>query len=118
MVRKISWKIAAFNLLETIIAMIIIVIVSAIAMLIFGRVVQVSLSAKRVRAAGIVHAAMLAAERKKPLNDSNYTYDDFTVFETFKANPNRTGTAILQISVTDPKGDTVFTARKTIINEK
>jgi type II secretory pathway pseudopilin PulG len=115
--KKIIYKVSAYNLLETVIAMVVIVAVSGMAMAIFLRVTQSSLSGKTLQAAALAENEMQQAAQKRSLADSAYTVNDIRIVVSAKPSPEFSGLSVLRVSTLGVRGDTLITIQKIVADE-
>jgi type II secretory pathway pseudopilin PulG len=115
--KKISYTVRAATLLETVIAMIVIIVVFGIAMTIFNNVTGSSLSARKVQASGLLQDMLAKAEAAGEYRDTTFSVGDLDLYQTCKAFPEQGGLTEITLSATDSSRANILTIRKVVIGE-
>jgi hypothetical protein len=112
--KRITLKVPAFNIIETIMAMVVIVIVCGIAMLIFGRVMQSGVSMRRWRAAATLKDALLHAEKRRPIADTSFINEDFFIEESVSPYQGTSGLLVIRFTAYAENKEPVLSKQKIV----
>jgi Tfp pilus assembly protein PilV len=104
------------TLVEVLIAMILIIVVFGIAMMIFTNVTSSSLSVKKIRAAAVLHDAMLSAEQSKDPITQTITVDDIAIGEEVKPYNGNPALLYMHFTAYDNNQQKVAELEKVILN--
>lgn len=76
---KTTGRLTASSILEVVISMVVIVVVFSIAMGIFANVQRLTLSAKKIRAQGVLREVLFKAEQSPDIDKQNLKVDEWNV---------------------------------------
>lgn len=101
--------------MEVVIAMVLIIIVFGIAMSIFANVFRTSLSAKQLKAQGILQDIFLTSGQNLAFENRTFQSGDFTISQTVSTYGNTTDLISVQLEAFDQNNESVAVSRKIIL---
>lgn len=115
---KLNGKVKASSILETVISMVVIVTVFTIALMIFGNVQRLSLSAKKVKVDGILNEALLTAEKAPSITKQSFTVDNFRIEEEISAYNNTTNLYLISLVAYDPNQEKIAQLKEVVSHDQ
>jgi len=109
-------QLKASTVLEVVIAMVIMMAVFTIALMIFGNVQRLSLSAKKVRAQAILEEALVQAEKAPEISTRSFNVGDIRVEEVIGSYNGTAGLLLVELSAFDANQERIVQVRE-VLNE-
>ncbi|MES2063500.1 MAG: hypothetical protein V4456_16345 [Bacteroidota bacterium] len=113
-----SRQVAASSILETVVAMVIIVVVFGAAMVILGNVMKRSVSVTQIRAGSVLREKLQQEEYAHSHENTDYRVDDLDIKQTISILPEQPGLVSIQLSAYDGHGKKIAELHKIISQDE
>jgi len=111
-------KVEAATILEVVVALVILVIISGIALTVFGNVVRSSISVKKIKAEAALQDLLVQTESESDYTRLSVTSGDLKLIREIKPFEPDPAVSVLQLSALDANGLEVATIKKLVIDEQ
>jgi len=111
-------RVEAATILEVVVALVILVIISGIALTVFGNVVRSSISVKKIKAEAALQDLLVQTESESDYTRLSVTSGDLKLIREIKPFEPDPAVSVLQLSALDANGLEVATLKKLVIDEQ
>jgi Tfp pilus assembly protein PilV len=115
---NIAGKVTASSILETVVAMVIIVVVFSTAMVILGNVMKNSISVMQIRAKSLLRTQMQQEENRPYHENSDRQADDLYIQQKITGIPEQRGVVMVELTASDGHGKKIAELRKIISGDE